>query len=75
MQKASNQSSQSTQGSSAAEPPAGEWATDPVCGQEVETADSATQQARHKGKSYYFCSEECRQQFEASPEEFEGEVA
>ncbi len=74
MQKASNQSTKATQGSSA-DPPASEWATDPVCGQEVETADSSTQRTRHKGKSYYFCSEECRQQFEASPDDFDAELA
>ncbi len=37
---------------------------DPVCGMKVA---SETFMADHNGKSYYFCSDHCRQQFVANP--------
>jgi YHS domain-containing protein len=42
---------------------------DPVCGMRVDerTAEVQTQFA---GKKYFFCSEECRKEFEDSPEEY-----
>ncbi len=40
-------------------------ATDPVCGMTVETA-TAKSSAR-SGHVYYFCSQTCREKFEASP--------
>lgn len=42
---------------------------DPVCGMMVESG-SATGQATHEGQTYYFCSEQCRRQFEQQPEKF-----
>lgn len=42
--------------------------TDPVCGMEV---DEKTQfKSAFAGRKYYFCSEECRKEFEERPEEF-----
>ncbi len=44
-------------------------ATDPVCGMQVNPAEA--EKAEHDGKTYYFCSSDCREQFEASPDDFE----
>ncbi len=43
--------------------------TDPVCGMRVEENRSEFQ-TQFAGKKYFFCSEECRKEFEADPEEF-----
>jgi YHS domain-containing protein len=37
---------------------------DPVCGMEVDEKDAAAV-FQHKGKTYYFCSERCKEQFES----------
>ena len=47
-------------------PPVPDQAKDPVCGMTVET--SAAKTAVYKGQNYYFCSQRCREKFEASPE-------
>lgn len=39
---------------------------DPVCGKSVRTANAKS--AVHDGTVYYFCSRDCREQFEAAPE-------
>jgi uncharacterized protein len=41
-------------------------ATDPVCGMQVDR--SRALQATHAGRTYFFCSEDCRSQFEADPD-------
>ena len=41
-------------------------AKDPVCGMEIEEAD-AVGTAEHGGRTYYFCSEDCREEFQADP--------
>jgi YHS domain-containing protein len=41
---------------------------DPVCGMEIETAAAVT--TTHEGKTYYFCSDNCRQQFKADPAKY-----
>ena len=42
---------------------------DPVCGMEVEpTATGLT--SVYGGKTYYFCSETCKQQFDHSPQQY-----
>ena len=61
----SKQSQSSSQSSSSLE------ATDPVCGMQVDTQDPDTERTSRGGKTYYFCSAECREQFEASPDDFE----
>jgi YHS domain-containing protein len=41
---------------------------DPVCGMSVdERSEFHTQ---FEGKKYFFCSEDCRKQFEAEPDEY-----
>jgi YHS domain-containing protein len=44
-------------------------ATDPVCGMKVDEA-TATEKATFKGKTYFFCSKECKDTFNASPEKY-----
>lgn len=44
--------------------------TDPVCGMKVRaTADSPHE--TYEGHTYYFCSERCRDAFEADPSRFD----
>ena len=45
------------------------YAIDPVCGMQVETAH-APAFVRHEGQVIYFCSDHCRERFEASPSRF-----
>ena len=40
---------------------------DPVCGMDVTPA-TAVSSAEHKGKTYYFCSEDCYKTFTADPD-------
>jgi YHS domain-containing protein len=42
------------------------YAIDPVCGMQVETAH-APAQATHDGQTFWFCSDHCRERFEADP--------
>jgi Cu+-exporting ATPase len=44
-------------------------ATDPVCGMTVEEARAAGK-ADYAGKTYYFCSTRCRDEFQADPARF-----
>jgi YHS domain-containing protein len=44
--------------------------TDPVCGMTVETDKAKS--AVHDGTVYYFCSSDCRDRFEASPQRYVG---
>lgn len=46
---------------------------DPVCGKTVATAGAKP--SVHDGMVYYFCSRECREQFEAAPHLYVGGVA
>jgi Cu+-exporting ATPase len=48
--------------------------SDPVCGMEIPDQDSAIP-FEYKGISYQFCSERCRDQFKASPEQYLGSEA
>jgi YHS domain-containing protein len=48
--------------------------TDPVCGMSVAPANAAGTSV-HGGREYFFCSEECKRQFDASPERYLGEGA
>ncbi len=41
---------------------------DPVCGMEVETTTEF--RSEHMGKTYYFCSENCKKEFEKDPHRF-----
>ncbi len=42
---------------------------DPVCGMTVEP-DGAVATADYKGKTYYFCSVDCKEEFEEDPESY-----
>jgi Cu+-exporting ATPase len=42
---------------------------DPVCGMEVDER-TTKDKAMHEGKTYYFCSPDCKDEFEASPEDY-----
>jgi len=42
---------------------------DPVCGMVVSQL-SAPADCEHEGKTYYFCSDACRDKFEAEPEKY-----
>jgi YHS domain-containing protein len=42
---------------------------DPVCGMQVDR-NKAQYHMTHKGKDYYFCSQECKKQFERNPERY-----
>lgn len=48
--------------------PAAATAIDPVCGMEVKTA--AASKVEYKGKTYYFCSDGDKAQFEADPAKY-----
>lgn len=43
--------------------------TDPVCGKQVESSQ-AVAESEHDLHTWFFCSEECRSQFEANPEQY-----
>ena len=45
-------------------------ATDPVCGMRVDRSKAL--RAVHAGRTYFFCSENCRSQFEADPAGYTG---
>ncbi len=49
-----------------------EKAIDPVCGMEVDIA-TAKYTAEHGGKTYYFCAEACKREFEKDPHKYLGE--
>jgi len=46
-----------------------EMVRDPVCGMECETT-SAAGMSTYQGVDYYFCSEECKRQFDADPSKY-----
>jgi uncharacterized protein len=50
------------------------YAIDPVCGMQVRTAD-APATATHNGVRYFFCSDHCRERFEADPQRYAAEHA
>jgi P-type Cu+ transporter len=43
--------------------------TDPVCGMKIDERSSGFH-SMYEGKKYSFCSENCKQEFEADPEEY-----
>jgi YHS domain-containing protein len=49
-------------------------ARDPVCGMSVEEV-SGTSQTQFEGKKYYFCSDECKNEFEAERDGYVEAVA
>ena len=47
-------------------------AIDPVCGMEVDER-TTKDKAQHEGTTYYFCSKDCKDEFQASPEDYIGD--
>jgi YHS domain-containing protein len=43
--------------------------TDPVCGIQIDS-EAAAAAADYEGERYYFCSENCREEFELAPEDY-----
>ena len=46
----------------------------PVCGMEMDP-DDVVSETNYEGKSYYFCSDECRKTWDADPERYASEAA
>lgn len=44
---------------------------DPVCGMMIEPSD-AVGRSEYQGQQYYFCSEDCKSEFDASPSDYAG---
>ncbi|RPJ78202.1 MAG: YHS domain-containing protein [Acidobacteria bacterium] len=42
---------------------------DPVCGMKIDPA-KAKGKTEHKGKTYYFCSDDCKTKFEKDPAQY-----
>ena len=42
---------------------------DPVCGMEV-TYENAQARSEYNGRTYYFCSLGCKEQFDQNPEQY-----
>ncbi|MCW4031672.1 MAG: YHS domain-containing protein [Candidatus Bathyarchaeota archaeon] len=42
---------------------------DPVCGMEIETA-TAYDKIEHAGRTFYFCSKHCKEEFEKNPKKY-----
>jgi YHS domain-containing protein len=47
-------------------------AIDPVCGMEVDE-NGAKERSIFEGRTFYFCSQDCREEFDEAPEEYVGE--
>jgi Cu+-exporting ATPase len=45
------------------------YAVDPVCGMELEPGQVVAE-SRYQGKTYSFCSVECKRQFDENPEAY-----
>ena len=45
---------------------------DPVCGMEV-TYETAQARSEYDGQTYYFCSIDCKEAFDRSPETYVGQ--
>jgi len=48
-----------------------EPAIDPVCGMEVN--ENIHPRFTYQGKTYFFCSKDCKDEFKAAPEDFVGD--
>jgi len=49
-------------------------AVDPVCKMEVNENEAAGS-IEHEGKKVYFCSEDCKKEFQENPEQFTEQAA
>jgi Cu+-exporting ATPase len=48
--------------------------TDPVCGMKVDENNSQ-HQMQYGGQTYSFCSQQCKNEFEQNPEQYERSAA
>lgn len=48
--------------------------TDPVCGMQVDE-QNAKDQTTFQGKTFYFCSKTCKQQFDQNPQRYAAQQA
>ncbi len=48
-------------------------AKDPVCGREVEE-ERFNEQSEYRGRTYYFCSNDCKTTFDDDPRKYEVKV-
>lgn len=48
--------------------------TDPVCGMQVDEQHAAGT-SEFNNKTYYFCSQGCKQKFDAHPDQYAGQAA
>lgn len=46
-------------------------AKDPVCGMTVDE-ETAPARSEHEGTTYYFCSQACKEEFDADPASYTG---
>jgi YHS domain-containing protein len=46
-------------------------AIDPVCGMEVNETETQDRSS-YNGQTYYFCSTDCKEEFDAAPEDYVG---
>ncbi len=44
-------------------------AVDPVCGMTIEEGD-AVGTSEYNGSTYYFCSMDCKEEFDANPDDY-----
>jgi Cu+-exporting ATPase len=44
-------------------------AIDPVCGMDVDEGDAGGK-GQYEGKTYYFCSSDCKREFQEAPESY-----
>ena len=44
---------------------------DPVCGMDVE--QDTKERATYQGETYFFCSHECKEEFQKSPQDYAGD--
>jgi YHS domain-containing protein len=51
-----------------AQPAAGAVHKDPVCGMEVVATNVRGRTSEYRGRRFYFCSDECKRQFDMNPE-------
>jgi YHS domain-containing protein len=42
--------------------------TDPIC--KMKVSKSAEWRSEHKGKKYYFCAKNCKEEFDKHPEKY-----
>ena len=46
-----------------------EQVTDPVCGMKIKPSEAAAS-TDYKGKTYYFCSQDCADSFRDAPDDY-----